>query len=270
MNTWTSDNVTVNGLTLHYTRTGGNGRSLICLHGITDNGLCWTRFAQAVEAEFDVIMVDARGHGRSDAPDSGYSPAHHAADVAGLIEALGLEKPILIGHSMGAMSVAQFLVTYPDVAQCAILEDPPWVLPSLAEVVASGSRGWKEQLMKDQQRPVEAFVEDGRLQNPTWNEIEFPAWAESKKQVSPNVFSFMSGTSMGIWTEWVPQFKVPALLLTGENELGAIIPPNVAEQAASLSPSLQAVQIPKAGHSIRREQFERYVEAVRGFITAVS
>ena len=61
-----------------------------------------------LEADYDCIMVDARGHGWSAAPESGYTNAEHAADYAALIERLGLEKPALIGHSMGG-GVAQIV-----------------------------------------------------------------------------------------------------------------------------------------------------------------
>jgi pimeloyl-ACP methyl ester carboxylesterase len=58
-------------------------------HGFSDDGLCWTPVTQALEAAYDVIMVDARGHGRSDAPDAGYNPTVMADDLAGVITALG-------------------------------------------------------------------------------------------------------------------------------------------------------------------------------------
>src|SRR4029079_7250210 len=94
---WVSGDAAANGITIHYSRTGGadgGGKPpLVLSHGATDNGLCWTRVARDLESDFDVIMPDARGHGLSDAPEQGYSSAEHAADLAGLIRALGLERP---------------------------------------------------------------------------------------------------------------------------------------------------------------------------------
>ena len=89
--TWTSDYAVANGIKIHYTRTGGTKPPLVLSHGITDNGLCWTRLAQFLEPDYDVIMYDARGHGLSDAPQEGYSYTDMAADLAGLIQALDLE-----------------------------------------------------------------------------------------------------------------------------------------------------------------------------------
>ena len=123
---WFSGDVVVNGVKIHYHRAGGSQLPVLLAHGITDNGLCWTRLAQALESEYDLIMFDARGHGLSDVPETGYAPEDHVADIAGLVDALGLEKPALIGHSMGAANVALAVATDPDLARCAILEDPPW------------------------------------------------------------------------------------------------------------------------------------------------
>ena len=121
-----SGDVVVNGVKIHYHRTGGDKPPVVLAHGITGNGLCWTRLAQALEGEYDLVMYDTRGHGLSDAPETGYASEDHAADLAGLVEALSLERPVLIGHSMGAGNVAMTVATYPDLARCTVLEDPPW------------------------------------------------------------------------------------------------------------------------------------------------
>src|SRR5690348_672626 len=90
---WQSGSVDANGVTIHYTRTGGNKPVVVLAHGVTDNGLCWSPLARELENDFDLIMVDARGHGTSEAPEGSYGPDVQAEDLAGLITALGLEKP---------------------------------------------------------------------------------------------------------------------------------------------------------------------------------
>src|ERR1051326_8964463 len=125
--TWASGDVQTNGIRMHYHRTGGDGvkPQLVLSHGAIDDGLCGTRVARALESDFDVIMPDARGHGQSDAPASGYSSSDHAADLAGLIKGLALDRPAVGGHSMGAATTLRLIADYPDLARCAILEDPP-------------------------------------------------------------------------------------------------------------------------------------------------
>ena len=126
MTDWFSDKTSTNDITLHYHRTGGQKPPLVLLHGITDSGQCWVRLAQVLEADYDLIMVDARGHGLSDKPESGYTIDDHAADVAGLIQDLGLDKPAVMGHSMGAATATTLGAMYPTLVGCLILEDPPW------------------------------------------------------------------------------------------------------------------------------------------------
>ncbi len=129
---WQSGDVATNGLRLHYTRTGGAKPPLVLAHGFSDDGLCWTPVAEALAPDYDVIMVDARGHGRSDAPEHGYAPSGHAADLAGAIGALGLQRPALLGHSMGAATALALAGTHPDVVGAILLEDPPaWWVPAL-------------------------------------------------------------------------------------------------------------------------------------------
>src|SRR5258708_20213681 len=123
---WFSGDVVANGVGIHYYRRGGAKPALVLSHGATDSGLCWTRVARALESDFDVILPDARGHGLSDAPPSGYAISDRAADLAGLIDALGLVRPAVGGHSMGAATTLRLVADYPDLASCAVLEDPPF------------------------------------------------------------------------------------------------------------------------------------------------
>ena len=65
MSDWLSGDVAVGGVRLRYHRTGGDKPSLVLCHGFSDNGLCWSRVAHDLEADYDIIMYDARGHGES-------------------------------------------------------------------------------------------------------------------------------------------------------------------------------------------------------------
>jgi pimeloyl-ACP methyl ester carboxylesterase len=122
---WQTDYVETNGLRLHYTRTGGDKPPIVLTHGVTDAGPCWMPVAETLAAEYDAIMVDARGHGRSDAPEGGYGPAEQADDLAGVITALALERPAVLGHSMGAATALVLAGVCSDLPGAILLEDPP-------------------------------------------------------------------------------------------------------------------------------------------------
>ena len=106
MASWKKGTCEVNGIDVHYLRTGGDKPPIVLLHGLMLNGACWTPLARALEEDYDVVMPDARGHGNSSVPDHGYRYDDLTADVTGLIEALGLAAPVLLGHSMGGMTAA--------------------------------------------------------------------------------------------------------------------------------------------------------------------
>ncbi len=267
MSEWYSGAVTANGIKIHYERTGGEKPPVVLLHGVTDNGLCWTRLARALEPDYDLIMVDARGHGLSDAPAAGYGPADHAADVAGLIQALALGKPVLLGHSMGAATAAATAASYPERVGAIILEDPPfWQhAPGPAEALAAQAAEWRAGIIANKSKTVAELIALCRAQSPSWDEAELLAWAESKRQVSPKVATVV-GAFRTSWQDGARHIACPVLLITADPKRGAIVTPEVAQEAAALWPRGRVVHIPGAGHNIRREQFEPYLEAVRGFL----
>ena len=78
MTDWNAAICEINRINIHYTRTGGKKPPLILLHGLMTNGACWTPVARDLEGEYDVIMPDARGHGKSSAPNDGYRYEDHA------------------------------------------------------------------------------------------------------------------------------------------------------------------------------------------------
>ena len=265
---WPSNKIVTNGITLNYYRSGGDKPPLILCHGITDNGLCWLRVGQVLENDYDLIMIDARGHGLSDKPDTGYARTDHANDVAGLIEALGLEKPYVMGHSMGGGTAATLAANYPDLVGCAILEDPPWRDQddmSNPERQA-GFKAWQDSIVKAKEQSRAEITATGRERSPTWAEIEFDPWSLAKQQASPNVFQIAT-ESQTTWRDLIPSLTCPTLLVTGDPEAGAIVTPAMAKAVSDLNSNIQVAHISGAGHNIRREQFERFVTVVKEFLS---
>jgi len=94
--------LTVNNLRFHYRDWGGRGWPLLLLHGLASTSHIFDLTASLLVEEFRVFALDLRGHGQSDKPDADYTFEAVGGDVRGVIEALGLERPILVGHSWGA------------------------------------------------------------------------------------------------------------------------------------------------------------------------
>ncbi len=129
MKTWTKGYINANGIQVHYYRSGGNKPQVVLNHGAMDDGLCWTQVAKELEHDYDVIMFDARGHGLTDSGRGDYRSETRADDLAKAIEILGLEKPVIGGHSMGADVSIHLAASYPEIPRAIFLEDPPVTMP---------------------------------------------------------------------------------------------------------------------------------------------
>jgi N-formylmaleamate deformylase len=263
MASWQTGYIEANGLRLHYTRTGGDKPAMVLAHGITDDGLCWTRVARSMEPDFDVIMVDARGHGRSEAPERGYGLAELATDLAGVIEGLGLERPAILGHSMGAITTLALAGLYPQVPGAILLEDPPawWV-----EGPAPGTlERFRSSILANQRMTRDELIAERRREQPRWHEDELGPWADAKLRVSVSVVNRDSPRAID-WPSTLQQVVGPALLITGDPERGAIVTWESAAALSELIPQVVVAPIPGAGHSIHRDQFDRYMDVVSAFL----
>ena len=99
--------MTVNGAELSYTDQGA-GRPILLLHGWSMSGRFFRSQIEPLASEFRVVVPDYRGHGESAKVLSGHTVEQYAADVLELAGALGLERPVLVGWSMGAMIADQY------------------------------------------------------------------------------------------------------------------------------------------------------------------
>jgi pimeloyl-ACP methyl ester carboxylesterase len=268
MSSWQSAEVQANGLRLHYTRTGGDKPPLVLAHGFSDDGLCWTPVARALEGDYDVIMVDARGHGQSQAAEQDYSDLDLGHDLAGVITALGLRRPAVLGHSMGAATALAMAGAHPEVPGVILLEDPParWIVQSAA---GPADQAWQAR-MHDwisglQTKTREELISAQRAETPGWSEDELGPWADAKLQLSLTVLQ-RSVSPATDWSTLVSGITCPALLITADPARRAIVTEAEAAALQELIPQLRVSHIANAGHSIRRDQFDRYMQVVRGFL----
>lgn len=101
----------------------GKGRPILCIHGLTANCHFWDCLASALSPTYKIIAVDLRGRGLSDKPLTGYSIAHHCRDILSLMDEQGLDRPVLMGHSLGAFISLVFSAQHPQRVDRLILVD---------------------------------------------------------------------------------------------------------------------------------------------------
>jgi pimeloyl-ACP methyl ester carboxylesterase len=192
--------------------------------------------------------------------------------MVAIVESLGLDRPVAMGHSMGASTATAAVASRPDLFRAAVLEDPPWTQR------AAGARDWEARArLRDQFLDMLKGTKDeiaarGRAQNPHWHPDEFDAWAESKTQFRPPAsWSERFTKERPRWQDDVARIECPVLLLRGGNAArGRIVDDEASAEAQGLCPTIEVVVFPEAGHNVRREAYDDYVAAVRAFLAAHS
>jgi len=117
---------------------------------------------------------------------------------------------------------------------------------------------------------IATTIARGREESPSWSDEEWQPWAGAKQHVSEQFLNALSSGSV-IPQDWREQFarvRVPLLLITSDPDRGGIVTPEAAAEAQRILPDLKLVRLEGAGHNIRREQFDGFVEAVRAFLAA--
>src|SRR5512141_994323 len=124
------EKVNIDGINIAYARRG-TGVPLVLIHGYPLDHSIWDNVVPLLERNFDVIVPDLRGFGRSDVMEADDSIVDYASDIAGLLTHLKIQKAYLAGHSMGGYVALAFAREYePRVAGLAmvssqVLADPP-------------------------------------------------------------------------------------------------------------------------------------------------
>jgi N-formylmaleamate deformylase len=269
---WTQNDLLVNGVRLHYYRTGqSDKRPLVLVHGFSDNGLCWTPTARDLESEYDVIMPDMRAHGLSERVQPG-EKVDMPADLAGLIRTLELKRPIVGGHSMGAMITYQVGVRFPELVSALVLEDPPWWLSrpvQISQPAENSMAKWAKDLPN---HTLKELLVQYREDHPNWPEELLRPMCESKKQLDPTIIDTMTErmhSPEGNWLTTIQNIAHPMLLLTASPELGGIVTPEVVTKVRELNPKVTIANIPNVGHLIRFDNYTAFIDELRAFLKKV-
>ncbi len=111
------------GLEIQMAVWDGEGENIVCAHGLTANCRCWDEMASCLTPAHSFWAMDLRGRGLSDKPPTGYALDHHILDLHCLLEDCGLNRAVLMGHSLGAYISLAFAARYPERVKKLILMD---------------------------------------------------------------------------------------------------------------------------------------------------
>lgn len=262
--------VSVNGSRLSYEETGAGEASLVLVHGSWLTRRTWDLLLPHLVPAYHVVTYDRRGHGQSERPSGGGSVREDTADLAGLIESLGLAPTWVLGSSFGASIALRLAGERPDLVRGIIAHEPPLLAllgddhaEQLATLGAAVGAVLERIAAGDHRGAAERFAEvivgpgawSGFPPELQRTMIEHaPTFLEEERDPETHAFDL----------ETVRTFSRPTLLTRGE--LGPeILAPIVATLAEAI-PGAEQVTIPQAGHAAHLTHPEIFGQIVTAFV----
>ena len=263
---WTTGSVSANGINLQYYRAG-DGPPVVMAHAFYANGRCWEPLVDDLMDDYEIVTYDARGHGRSDAPETGYDIKNRVADLVGIIDTLDLGSPILLGHSMGASSVAWTAAEHPDLPRALVLEDPvgvhadPHSDPDTGMEEAAANV-W-EQVRKRASQSVEEAIESAYEEfDPDWARRLAVASGECGPQIAEYALEGYPKPLRDVFSD----IKCPTLVL--RSDVDAERRTRDLEAVDSLADG-RLIHIPDAGHYVFHDEYDAAYTELRTFLQRV-
>jgi len=252
-------------LTVHDFGGPTEATTLLLMHGLTDSGECWADAAARWTPRYRVLAWDARGHGTSarftrEQLDAGVGETM-LSDAVALLESLreqGVERPVLVGHSMGGGTAGAVAATRPDLVRATVLEDPA-LGEDPEETVDDRLKAGAERVAdaQDWLDDAEAAMARGTADNPSWPPAEYPGWARAKTQTDLEMLATGQARVQRTWQEVAAEIAVPTLVVTCDDEY-LWDDTKRAELDALGNPHLEVVTVHDADHCIRRSNVEGF------------
>ncbi|WP_409563268.1 alpha/beta fold hydrolase [Hyphomicrobium sp. MC8b] len=255
-------NVFANGIRQHYLRYGGKGRAVILIPGITSPAITWGFVAERLAKDHDVYVIDARGRGLSSTgPDLDYGLDAMAADVVELAKVLKLEKPALLGHSMGARVAVRAVAGDKSAFSRAVLVDPP--------VSGPGRRPYPSKLewyVDSIRLAVKGIDAEGmRAFCLTWTDEQRALRAEWLHTCfEPAIVGAFEDFHKDDIFPSVPSLSLPAMLMVAGR--GGVITQRDVDEFKALKPDIEVVRVENAGHMIPWDDFDGFFDALGDFL----
>jgi non-heme chloroperoxidase len=248
---------------LPYVEQGdATGVPVLMLHGVTDSWRSFEPVLPHLPDDIRAIAVTQRGHGDAPKPDSGYLIEDLAGDVAGLMDELGIERAIVVGHSMGAWVARQIAIANPGRVDGLVLAG---AFQSSLAGDPEAAAAMRE--LADVPDPVPAEVahefQVSTLASPIAAEQLDTFVAESLKLSARSWRDLFLGFAELDQPAGAVELPMPTLLVWGDQE--AFIPREVQDQLLETLPDARLEVYEGVGHALHWEQPERFAADVAAF-----
>lgn len=266
--------ITVNGVRIAYTETGGTGISLVLVHGSWGSHHNWDPVVPGLTEHFRVVSYDRRGHSESERPPGQGHFSEDVADLAALIEQLGLAPAWVVGNSSGAVITLQLAAARPDLLRGIVVHEPPLfgILKegspealALAEVAAGPLAEVGRRIAAgDQAGGAELFAEQVALGPGSWAAMP-DAMRAMMTGNAPTYLDELNDPECSSIDETRLAVYAGPVLITAGGQSPPIFQP-VERRLAQLLPQAKRTTYAAAGHIPHVTHPNEYLTEVVGFI----
>jgi pimeloyl-ACP methyl ester carboxylesterase len=260
--------VKVGDINMYY-EIHGKGEPLVMIAGITCSSDFWFKVIPVFSREYRVVAFDNRGAGQSDAPDIPYTTEMMADDMAGLLDAIGIDSAYILGHSMGGLIAQQFALRYPKRLRSLILAStsfggPHQVILNNPEITLFFERmpslPIKENILESLRL---MFNQEFIDKEPSFIQAYIAKMAEHP--APPHAMMRQGQAVMGHNTyERLPEVKVPTLVITGDADM-FFAAENSSLMASRIS-GAELVILKNMGHGFMFEAFDEFNRIILDFL----
>lgn len=236
----------------------GEAPTMLHLHGLTDSGRAWPEAVRHWGDRFHVVSYDARGHGSSPRFTADQRAGHPGEvmvdDALALLDQL--DRPVVVGHSLGGAVALAAAVRRPELVRALILEDPASLGPE--EPVRGSGGADRVAGLEPSLRAAddEELLRVRREQHPDWPPSELLVTGVAERQMDLEYLRCGEFKPLTPWPELYAAVSVPTLVVSGEpDDPGTCVDRAVeAGIAAIANPAVTLVRVPDAGHCVRRDR----------------
>jgi pimeloyl-ACP methyl ester carboxylesterase len=240
----------------------------LLLHGIGNYARYWDFFADVVARRLRLIATDARGHGESGQPRGDYAPPEFVADAVAVLDALAIERAVVVGHSMGGTHAIRLAAAHPDrVDRLVVVDAGPEPLPEGAERARRLSLERPERFANTEEalaylrRMSPGYADEVYANRLRWlfrDEDGGLAWRSSRDALA----SIMSGPRRGDLWDALRAIRCPALVVRGTRS--NVLSADIAQRMVKTVADGRLIEI-DAGHNVALDRPKELAEAVVAF-----
>jgi pimeloyl-ACP methyl ester carboxylesterase len=258
----------INGVELNYNLTG-KGVTIALTHGIGGSGEDFAPIVPKLAEQYQVLTWDVRGFGQSEKnPEAEHSIRQFAADLAGLLDHIGVEKAVIMGTSMGGTITQRFIIDFPEKTLATV------IMSTSSRVNEKAKEVWEKQADFIEQNGMAAWVRQSRAPHMTEEWLkEHPEVVEAEERRIQNnqngkVYAQAArAVAFYNFDEELQHVKVPALVLVGSEDKQT--PPGGSVIISRLIEGSRLHILEGLGHTTVREAPEKVLSLVLPFLAEV-